>query len=98
MTAQKMYTLLECDPSRFGLGGSTEDIGMITLDIILWVGVQSFKMTFPVQNDQGGWGHQHGKKVPKSHSFFLSGCGSPNNFLMSKENNALVVLLAKRKV
>ena len=30
--------------------------------------------------------------------FFLSGCGSPNNFLMSKENNALVVLLAKRKV
>ena len=73
-------------------------IGMITLDIILWVGVQSFKMTFPVQNDQGGWGHQHGKKVPKSHSFFLSGCGSPNNFLMSKENTALVVLLAQRQV
>ena len=66
MTGQKMYTLLECDPSRFGLGGSTEDIGMITLDIILWVGVQSSKMTFPVPNDKGGWGHQHGKKSPKA--------------------------------
>ena len=46
MTGQKMDTLLESDPSRFGLGGSTEDIVMITLDIILWVGVLSLKMTF----------------------------------------------------
>ena len=31
MPGQKMYRLLECDPSRFDLGGSTEVIGMITL-------------------------------------------------------------------
>ena len=46
-----------------------------------------------------GWvGSPTWEKVPKSHSFFLSGCGSPNNFLMSKENTALVVLLAQRQV
>ena len=32
-----MYTLFECDPSMFGFGGSTEDTGMMILDIILWV-------------------------------------------------------------
>ena len=38
---------------------------MITLDIILWVGVLSPKMTFLVPNDEGGLGHHLGK-VPKS--------------------------------
>ena len=80
MTAQKMYTLLECDPSRFDLGGSTEDIGMITLDIILWVGVQSPKMTFPVPNDEGGWGHQLGKKSPKAILSFFQGVAPLTTF------------------
>ena len=92
-----IYTLFECDPSRFGFGGSTEDTGMIILDIILWVGVLSPKMTFLVPNDEGGLGHQLGK-VPKSQFSFIFGCGSPNNFLMSKENTALVVLLTQRQV
>ena len=70
---------------------------MITLDNILWVGVLSPKMTFLVPNDEGGLGHQLGK-VPKSQFSFIFGCGSPNNFLMSKENTALVVLLAQRQV
>ena len=70
---------------------------MITLDIILWVGVLSPKMTFLVPNDEGGLGHQLGK-VPKSPFFFILGCAPPNNFLMSKESTALVVLLAQRQV
>ena len=80
MTAQKMYTLLECDPSGFDRGGSTEDIGMITLDIILWVGVQCPKMTFPVPNDGGGWGHQLGKKSPKAILSFFQGVAPLTTF------------------
>ena len=80
MPGQKMYTLLECDPSRFGLGGSTEDIVMITLDIILWVGVHSSKMTFPVPNDEGGWGHQLGKKSPKAILSFFQGVAPLTTF------------------
>ena len=80
MPGQKMYRLLECDPSRFGLGGSTEDIGMITLDIILWVGVHISKMTFPVPNDEGGWGHQLGKKSPKAILSFFQGVAPLTTF------------------
>ena len=53
---------------------------MIILDIILWVGVQSPKMTFPVPNDEGGWGHQLGKKSPKAILFFFQGVAPLTTF------------------
>ena len=55
-------------------------IGMITLDIILWVGVHSSKMTFPVPNDEGGWGHQLGKKSPKAILSFFQGVAPLTTF------------------